>query len=119
VLCLSCADCIGADLQRPVALCLPMEGKALKRDCTIITLLALALVLTACAGKRPSGADIDWSDLARSAAVPEFGEDECGQTLVWSYELGRWQIANGKEVVAENKTVIRVDCKPASEPEAQ
>jgi predicted small secreted protein len=96
-----------------------MEGKALKRDCTIITLLALALVLTACAGKRPSGADIDWSDLARSAAVPEFGEDECGQTLVWSYELGRWQIAGGKEVVAENRTVIRVDCKPASEPEAQ
>jgi len=91
----------------------------LKRDCIIIILLVLALALTACAGKRAPGAGVDWSDLARSAATPEFGEDECGQTLVWSYELGRWQIADGREVVAENRTVIRVDCEPASKPEAQ
>ena len=84
----------------------------MKRDCIIIILLVLALALTACAGKRAPGAGVDWSDLARSAAVPEFGEDECGQTLVWSYELGRWQIADGREVVAENRTVIRIDCEP-------
>jgi len=81
----------------------------LKRDCVIIILLALALALTACAGKRAPS--VDWSDLAHQA-VPEFGEDECGQTLAWSYELGRWQIADGREVVAENRTVIRIDCEP-------
>ena len=90
----------------------------MKRDCIIIILLALALALTACAGKRAPSAGLNWSDLAHQA-VPEFGEDECGQTLVWSYELGRWQIADGREVVAENKTIIRVDCEPASKPEAQ
>ncbi len=39
----------------------------------IVALLVLALVLTACAGKRPPGEGIDWADLARSAATPEFG----------------------------------------------
>ena len=82
-----------------------------KRDCTIVVLLALALALTACASKRPSGSGVDWSDLARSAATPEFGEDACGQTLVWSYELGRWEIKDGREVVAENRTVVRIACQ--------
>ena len=76
----------------------------------IVGLLVLALVLTACAGKRPPGEGIDWADLARSAAVPEFGQDACGQTLTWSYELGRWEIKDGREVVAENRTIVRIAC---------
>ena len=82
-----------------------------KRDFMIVALLVLALVLTACAGKRPPGEGIDWADLARSAAVPEFGKDACGQTLTWSYELGRWEIKDGREVVAENRTVVRIACQ--------
>jgi predicted small secreted protein len=87
-----------------------MSGKV-KRDCIIVLLLVLALLLTACAGQRPPGEGIDWADLARSAAVPEFGQDACGQTLTWSYELGRWQISDGREVVAENRTVVRISCQ--------
>lgn len=82
-----------------------------KRDCIIVLLLAAALILTACAGKRPPGEGVDWADLARSAAVPEFGKDACGQTLTWSYELGRWEIKDGREVVAENRTVVRISCQ--------
>ena len=81
-----------------------------KRDFMIVGLLVLALVLTACAGKRPPGEGIDWADLARSAATPEFGSDACGQTLTWSYELGRWEIKDGREVVAENHTIVRIAC---------
>ena len=81
-----------------------------KRDCMIVALLCAALLLTACAGKRPAGSGVDWADLARSAAVPEFGRDACGQTLTWRYELGRWEIADGREVVAENATIVRIDC---------
>ncbi len=92
-----------------------MNGKV-KRDCMIVVLLALALALTACASKGSSGSGVDWSDLARSAATPEFGEDACGQTLVWSYELGRWEIKDGREVVAENRTIVRIDCEEAGEP---
>ena len=86
-----------------------------KRDCMIVALLVLALVLTACAGKRPSGEGIDWADLARSAATPEFGQDACGQTLTWSYELGRWEIKDGREVVAENRTVVRISCQESAD----
>jgi hypothetical protein len=82
-----------------------------KRDCIIVLLLTLALILTACAGKRPPGEGVDWADLARSAAVPEFGQDACGQTLTWSYELGRWEIADGREVIAENRTIVRIACE--------
>jgi predicted small secreted protein len=82
-----------------------------KRDCIIVLLLAAALILTACAGKRPQGDGVDWADLARSAAVPEFGKDACGQTLTWSYELGRWEVADGREVVAENRTIVRIACE--------
>lgn len=81
-----------------------------KRDFMIVTLLCAALLLTACASKRPAGSGVDWADLARSAAVPEFGRDACGQTLTWRYELGRWEIADGREVVAENATIVRIDC---------
>ena len=87
-----------------------------KRDCMIVVLLALALALTACASKTSSGSGVDWADLARSAATPEFGQDACGQTLVWSYELGRWEIKDGREVVAENRTVVRIDCEEAGKP---
>ena len=86
-----------------------------KRDCIIVLLLAAALILTACAGKRPPGEGVDWADLARSAAVPEFGKDACGQTLTWSYELGRWEVADGREVVAENRTVVRIACQDAAD----
>ena len=86
-----------------------------KRDFMIVALLVLALVLTACAGKRPPGEGIDWADLARSAAVPEFGSDACGQTLTWSYELGRWEIKDGREVVAENRTVVRISCQESAD----
>ena len=82
-----------------------------KRDFMIVALLVLALALTACAGKRPPGEGVDWADLARSAATPEFGSDACGQTLTWSYELGRWEIKDGREVVAENRTVVRISCQ--------
>jgi hypothetical protein len=81
-----------------------------KRDIMIVALLVLALALTACAGKRPPGEGVDWADLARSAATPEFGKDACGQTLTWSYELGRWEIKGGREVVAENRTIVRIAC---------
>ena len=81
-----------------------------KRDFMIVTLLCAALLLTACASKHPAGSGVDWADLARSAAVPEFGRDACGQTLTWRYELGRWEIADGREVVAENATIVRIDC---------
>jgi len=92
-----------------------MSGKV-KRDCIIVLLLVLALVLTACAGKRPAGDGIDWADLARSAAVPEFGKDACGQTLIWSYELGRWEIKGGEEVVAESIVKVRIDCEATNKP---
>ena len=87
-----------------------MQRTKVKRDFMIVALLVLALVLTACAGKRPPGDGIDWADLARSAATPEFGKDACGQTLTWSYELGRWEIKGGREVVAENRTIVRIAC---------
>jgi len=87
-----------------------------KRDFMIVALLCAALLLTACASKRPAGSGVDWSDLARSAATPEFSRDACGETLTWSYELGRWEIADGREVVAENKTVVRIDCADADKP---
>jgi len=80
-----------------------------KRDCMIVGLLAVTILfLAACTKDRMSG--VDWADLARSAATPKFGKDACGQTLTWSYELGRWEIKGGKEVVAENNTVVRIDC---------
>ena len=52
---------------------------------------------------------------ARSAAVPEFGKDACGQTLTWSYELGRWEIKDSREVVAENRTVVRISCQESAD----
>lgn len=78
----------------------------IKRDCIIVLLLVLALALTACAGKGEKS--IDWTQLAIDAA-PSFGMDECGQTLTWSRQLGRWEVKD-KAVIVEGSVVIRVDC---------
>lgn len=83
-----------------------------KRDCAIVVLLCAALLLTACAGKGDKS--IDWPALAAGAA-PSFGADDCGQTLTWSKELGRWQIKD-RDVVAEGRVVIRIDCDKGDKP---
>lgn len=83
-----------------------------KRDCMIVLLLVLALVLTACAGKGKSE-PINWTQLASDAA-PSFGKDECGQTLTWNREIGRWEAA-GKTVVVDGQVVIRIDCEGADD----
>lgn len=86
----------------------------MRRDLLIVALLALALTLTACASQAEPK-PFDWTDLAADA-IPRFGRDDCGQTLTWDRELGRWTLADGQGVVIDARLVIRVDCDAEGNP---